>query len=905
MALPVQLSTFVGRTSERETVAELIGSARLVTLTGPGGCGKTRLAVEVASQSVADVEAVQFADLAPIDDEAAVARVLADATGARSSTVEDIVASLAPGTLLIVDNCEHVVDASASLIESLLRHHPTVTVLATSREPLGVPGEVVYRVPSLDAVDATALFVDRAGRSRNGRPDPDKTVVGEICDRLDGMPLAIELAAARLRVLNASQIRDGLHDHFRLLTGGARTAVQRQQTLQASVDWSHDLLQEAERIVLRRLSVFAGGFTLDAAEAVTGWDPVEVHHVLDVVSQLVDKSLVIATGEDRFRLLETVRQYAVAKLLDAGEAEGTRRRHYDFVLVSAWRRRDAGETDAEHRARVGADIDNVRRALQWAVEHPDPAPIVELTGRLFAYWVGGSNLGEGADWTAHAVERTRDAPAEVRVPLLRRYAALRGLSGTARDNDWDLAWEALMETVELARQSGDDRNLVLALVQAASSARNLPTGDRPELLAEAIELARATGFDRGLAFALYMTAHYSWRDGGDVVAGTRMAEEAVALARAAGATNIERLAIAVLACLRIPKGEVATAIEPLEVAAASLRDVGESFMFGQVLMALALTRALMGDDAGADAVIAELEELARSAGPAEAMLVLSARGAVAHVRDPDDWADFVGTFQAGLAVPAESLSPYARFARTAVRGVLGARAGRVLVAPDLMDDVRQLASVDMHAGLCPSSALPAGFATFAAGDDASAETYLCKALERMVTTGTSHAWARMQSLLMLAALASRRGEHEEAARLFGSVHAQAAALGVSTATDSWRWCSDGQVEVSRAALGSELFDQRWEQGAGLGWEEVVAYILRGRGKRRRPTVGWESLTPTELLVVELVADGVSNKDIAAKLFMSVPTVKSHLTHVYAKLDMRNRAELSGSYARRKADPTFD
>ena len=895
MGLPVQLSSFVGRASERGAVAELIASARLVTLTGPGGCGKTRLAVEVASPSATDPDAVLFADFSPVDDPAAVARVLAEATSARSSAVEDLVATLAPATLLIADNCEHVVDASASLIEALLRHHPTVTVLATSREPLGIPGEVVYRVPSLDPADATALFVARAGRDRAGRPEPDKTVVGEICDRLDGMPLAIELAAARLRVLSASQIRDGLHDHFRLLTGGARTAVQRQQTLQASVDWSHDLLQQAERILLRRLSVFAGGFTIDAAEAVTGWAPVEAHHVLDLVSQLVDKSLVIATDNDRFGLLETVRQYAVAKLLDAGEADEARRRHYDFVLASAWRRRGDGETDADHRARVGADIDNVRRALQWAVEQADPAPMVELTGRLYAYWVGGSNLAEGADWTAHAVERTRDAPAEVRVPLLRRYSQLRGLS-----DDFELAWDAVLETVELARQSGDDRNLVLALVQASSFARNLPMGDHPELLEEAIERGRASGFDSGLAFALFEAAHRSWRDDGDVVAGTRKAEEAVALARASGDTNVERLAVAVLACLRLTRGEVATAVEPLEQAAAPLRDVGESFIFGQVLLALAQTRALMGDDAGADEVIAELEELARSAGgPPEEQLVWSARGAVAHVRDDEILLEHLFRLRGNF----EPRSPYQRFSGIGIAGVLAARAGRT---DELMVlRLREIAALDKHTGPVPAPTLPAGFAAFAGADDANAESYLCKAVEYMVTTGTSPAWARVQCLLMLAALESRRGEHEEAARLFGSVHAQAAALGVSAETDSWLWCSDGRVEASRTALGDELFDQRWEQGAGLGWEDTVAYILRGRGTRRRPTVGWESLTPTELLVVELVAEGISNKEIAAKLFMSLATVKSHLTHVYAKLGMRSRAELSGSYARRATSTTFD
>jgi DNA-binding CsgD family transcriptional regulator len=199
----------------------------------------------------------------------------------------------------------------------------------------------------------------------------------------------------------------------------------------------------------------------------------------------------------------------------------------------------------------------------------------------------------------------------------------------------------------------------------------------------------------------------------------------------------------------------------------------------------------------------------------------------------------------------------------------------------------------------------AGIVAAITGDLDAAEQHMIRAIERMTATGASAAWARTQSLLTLAAIAAKRDELAEATRIFGSVYAQAAELGMSTATHAWTSCADGQVDVCRTALGDELFEQLWDQGAALGWEEIVPYLLRGRGARRRPSVGWESLTPTELRVVELVADGRSNKDIAEKLFVSVPTVKSHLTHVYSKLDMRTRTELSAAYARRATSTTSD
>ena len=334
--LPAQLTSFVGRDSETAEVETILTENRLVTLTGAGGAGKTRLALEVAGATAGDFrDGVYYVDLAPLTHPDLVPVTAARALGlpnepSRSPT-DNLVRFVGDSQLLIVmDNCEHLLDACADLIGALLSACPSLTLLATSREPIGMPGELTWRVPSL-SLDGGAieLFADRARKVRADFKvtEDNSAAVAEICRRLDGMPLAIELAAARVRALSVAEIVASLHDRFRLLTGGARTAVRRQQTLRASVDWSHALLTDPERILFRRLAAFIGGFDLDAAEVVGGGGDVERYQVLDQLTLLVDKSLVVAestTEPTRYRLLETVRQYALEKLGESGEADTVR-----------------------------------------------------------------------------------------------------------------------------------------------------------------------------------------------------------------------------------------------------------------------------------------------------------------------------------------------------------------------------------------------------------------------------------------------------------------------------------------------------------------------------------------------------------------------------------------------------
>ncbi len=344
--LPAQLTSFVGRDAELAQVRELLSENRLLTLTGAGGAGKTRLAIEVAGRLSGEFgDGVWCVDLAPLTDPELVPLTVARAFGLPDqpgrSTMDILTRFVADRQMLVVlDNCEHLLDASATLVNELLGAAAGLTLLATSREPIGVAGEVSWRVPSLSLADeALELFTDRARRARPDFTvaDDNAAVVAEICTRLDGLPLAIELAAARVRALSLAEILDSLHDRFRLLTGGARTAVPRQQTLRASVDWSHALLSEPERVLFRRLAVFQGGFDFDAAQTVASDGEVERYQVLDQLTLLVDKSLVVAETARAERDTGYWRRYAsTPRKSSASPAKPTPCGHATATISQRW-----------------------------------------------------------------------------------------------------------------------------------------------------------------------------------------------------------------------------------------------------------------------------------------------------------------------------------------------------------------------------------------------------------------------------------------------------------------------------------------------------------------------------------------------------------------------------------------
>jgi predicted ATPase/class 3 adenylate cyclase len=409
--LPVQLTNFVGRQAEMNSVREAMAGNRLVTLTGAGGVGKTRLAVHVVAELAGEFgDGVCYVDLAPIIDPGVVAVTLARALGLPDqlgrSTMDTLLGFVRDRQMLaVLDNCEHLLDACAELVVALLHAAPRLTLLATSREPIGVTGEATWRVPSLSlAGEAVELFADRARLAQAGFTitDDNAAAVAEICRRLDGMPLAIELAAARVRALSLAEILDGLHDRFRLLTGGAGTAVRRQQTLRASVDWSHALLSEPERVVFRRLAVFLGGFDLAAVQPVAGGADMQRFQVLDLLSLLVDKSLVVADntgGRVRYRLLETVRQYAAEKLGESGEADAVRSRHRDYYTsMAAVLDAPAGSDYERLLDEAETEIDNLRAAYTWSRENSDIELALTLASSLQTLWQARGRVREGLAW---------------------------------------------------------------------------------------------------------------------------------------------------------------------------------------------------------------------------------------------------------------------------------------------------------------------------------------------------------------------------------------------------------------------------------------------------------------------------------------------------------------------------
>ncbi len=439
--LPVQLTSFIGRQAELSRVHELLTQNRLLTLTGAGGAGKTRLAIQAAGQLAGEFgDGVWYVDLAPITDPELVPLTAARAFGLPDqpgrSTMDILIRFVRDRQMLVVlDNCEHLLDASATLVNELLGVAAGLTLLATSREPIGVAGEVSWRVPSLSLrTEAIDLFADRARRARPDFAvnDDNAAVVAEICTRLDGLPLAIELAAARVRALSLSEILDSLHDRFRLLTGGARTAVRRQQTLRASVDWSHALLTEPERVLFRRLAVFQGGFDVDAAQSVAGGGDVQRYQVLDQLTLLVDKSLVVADdsrGRTRYRLLETVRQYALEKLGESGEADIVRARHRDhYTAMAAVLDAPAGSDYEQRIEQADIEIDNLRAAFGWSRENSDIELALALASSLQPLWLARGRLREGLAWFDATLSRSRRAAPGVAPAVRARALADRGRS---------------------------------------------------------------------------------------------------------------------------------------------------------------------------------------------------------------------------------------------------------------------------------------------------------------------------------------------------------------------------------------------------------------------------------------------------------------------------------------------
>jgi predicted ATPase/DNA-binding SARP family transcriptional activator/DNA-binding CsgD family transcriptional regulator len=604
--LPAPRTSFVGREREMLEVKRELAMTRLLTLTGVGGSGKTRLALEVARELVgAYPDGVWLAELAPLSEGELVPQTVAQALGVKERPGEQLTDTLveflrARHTLLVLDNCEHLVEAVAQLVDILLDACPGLRVLATSREALGIAGEMrqlvhplsvpdprqQLKAEELEGYESARLFVERA-KYRNpafALAEQDVQSVAQICDRLDGIPLAIELAAARVGALSVEQLLERLDDSLRLLTDGGRTAAPRQRTLRTTLDWSYELLSEPERVLFRRLSVFAGGWTLEASEAVGAGKGVTQSGVLDVLSGLVEKSLVVPREGDqggvRYRILEPVRQYAREKLGEGDEAEHVRRRHAVFFLDLAEEAEPElwGPDDAGWLNRLEREHDNMRVALSWSLEWGEPELALRLAGASGWFWRGLGFYGEGRRWVEEALEKGSGASATIRAKALGVASFL-----AVNQGDTGRAQAAAEEGLRLSAEAG---------------LGSVATADFQNLLGDVAGIR------------------------GDYERATKLLEEGLALHRESGDGRGVAWSLGILAKVVVVRGDFERAKELYEEGLTLSRELGGAELLGAHLISLGYVYLLEGDLEGATALNVEALELLRKRGHKDSLHVV-------------------------------------------------------------------------------------------------------------------------------------------------------------------------------------------------------------------------------------------------------------------------------------------
>lgn len=912
--LPAHLTEVIGREEETAAVLRLLERQRLVTLTGAGGCGKTRLAVEVAAESLDDHgDGVWWIDLAPLSDPSLVVAVVATAISVQQSQLDTSAEGLARAIgdrsmLIVLDNCEHLVGACAILAEALLGRCRGLGLLATSREALAVDGEATYRVPSLPVpasddkvhniakAPAVRLFVERATSARaDFSLAGEEGAVGEICRRLDGIPLAIELAASRVRMMSPAQIAAALSDRFRLLTGGVRNALPRQRTLEASVDWSYTLLTDEERAVLGRMSVFAGSFDLAAAEGVCAGDGIDRACILDVVGGLVDRSLVQVeerSGGARYRLLETIRAYMRQRLVEHDDADAVRHRHLDHYVDAARGVADhvSGEALLVALAGFDADLDNLRAASDWAMasdRHDDSLRIAALPIGL---WIARGLFVETAERVEAALPTCAD-------PRLRAKAHLTLSTARLMGGDDRAALLHARPAVEGAREVGDEATLVRALGWLAWTEHHngIGIGTVRAHVVEAERLARSTGNQYGLLRALYDRGSFeTWHVGPS--AGISYFDEALALAT--DLQTIEavycHLFMAEPYCLA---GDYAQARNHAQTSLGLARTFGVPAFESFSLSVLGSIATRTGDLPAARAHLDESLEIATRHG-----LAVFEFAARFYSGDLD--------YAAGDLKRARERLTKAWSAVTQIGAVSGSVrvSWRLALVALALGDLAGAKAACTHARehqdhyrlpqpFGRSVTVEARIARVEA-DPGRAETLALEALDVLASAGI---WPGVvEALETLSGALADLHAFDAAARLFGAADRLRRELGhVRYPVEQPAY--DADLATVRQGLG-DAFDRAWTEGLALSAEDAVAYARRGRGERKRPIIGWASLTPTELDVVRLVAEGRTNPEIAERLFMSRNTVKTHLSHVFTKLGVATRSELAAEATRRDARP---
>jgi predicted ATPase/class 3 adenylate cyclase/DNA-binding CsgD family transcriptional regulator len=889
--LPVSLSPFVGRVTEINDLANIVLAERLVVATGAGGAGKTRIAQQVGAELLDQFPAgVWWIELAPLTTEGVepAVRAALKISDVTAISLEETVRRKLDGrpSLLIVDNCEHVIDAVSPLIIRLLRCCPTLHVLATSRVALDVPGELGWRIPplalpdrgaqasveALSQFDAVRLFCDRALRSRPNfhLTDDNGPAIAEICHRLDGIPLAIELAAARSRVLGPQQILDGLHDAFRILTGGSRTLLPRQQTIEASIAWSHDLLTPAERALFRRLSVFAGGFTLDAAEHICADDRLDQYAIFDALDRLIDHSLIQPTetnGQTRFHLLETVRQYATRQLgVDPSEASATRRghgQHFAQWLIALRPRFDTEELEALQPV-VAAEQDNILVAVQHLVATGDYAGATDVPFALHDVWMFRGWRSLCSSVVAALAPMQASFSAKERSNFLLGKLALAQWQASFAD-----AAKILPASIAAATEAGDIARAAYMHVTNLE----LDVQVRGAGLEAVVEAAKAVPREPDPYWALR-----AW--------------ERVFIA-ALSDLKISRLALTYVADFEITSAsgrslvlaargkEAQFGVRPQESVEVYQKVIRSALTPSWILLATMGPMAFAAVDAGVD-LDNEIERICGEPWRTEENPVAGRALAVMRIarclRD-DDIVGALREFRGATTL-----------LRSQGYGHLASRLRTLLLASGLTDvpddpqrespsGIRGQAEEAMRSGELPTAL---AFAHRCLADSL--------AMERQDTT--------LEALQLIARILTAAGRHGEAGRLLGACFSFIEERELHEFPIIVR-LREGAASQLRAALGDDAFDAAVAEGRTLSLQDAAEYAKRLRTMQVTATVGWQALTPMETKVAGLVAEGKTNPQVAKDLLMSPETVKTHLSRVFTKLGIANRQELVLAATRRR------
>ncbi|MFL5806163.1 MAG: AfsR/SARP family transcriptional regulator [Roseiflexaceae bacterium] len=647
--LPISLTSFIGRSRERSEVARLLSRTRLLTLTGAGGCGKTRLALTVASEVAPTYpDGVWLVELAALANGSLVPQAVAAVLEVHEEPHRPLIATLADALrprklLLVLDNCEHLLAACIQLVEGLLKTCPRIHILATSREALGSAGETAWLVPSLaqpsldhlspleelQQCESIRLFTDRAAAVLPTfvLTHEQAGAVAQVCRRLDGIPLAIELAAARVKLLAVAQLAARLDNCFGLLTSGSRTALPRQQTLRATIDWSYDLLSEPERTVFRRLAVFAGGWTLEAAEAICAGAGIDEHNVLDLLAHLVDKSLVVVDIQDtptgrsaaRYRLLETVRQYSRERLREAGELEMVQQWHAHFFLALA----EAAEPQlwgmerAEWLARLESEHDNLRAALAWSQVAPDSAEVrMRLVGALWWFWFMRYYVSESWAWLTAILERRGDASEPAQAKALSRAGIQAWFL-----SDYARATSYCTEGLALGRKLGDKFATAYALHGLGLVALDRGDSQAATLFEESLALSRELGIIWGVAWSLFRLGQVEWMVAaqGDAARARSLFEESLATFRYIGDEMGVAHVLLGLGSVAERQGDLAQAVALYEESVALCRKLGEKGAMVHVLHGLGQVVMHQGDLERATALYHECLALCQELGEKRAL----------------------------------------------------------------------------------------------------------------------------------------------------------------------------------------------------------------------------------------------------------------------------------------------